>query len=315
MSKYVTVGAIGAPMPDVSALPHNNFSAYEKAIKEVLKKRIEDLLPYSPDLIVFPECSNRPGIMTRSESRDFYLYLGDRFLEYMKGIALENGVNIAYSAYRVADKSDTPFRNSTVYIGRGAEICGIYDKNHLVIEKNTVTGAAYGREANVIDLDFGRVASVICYDLNFDELLYKYAPQSPDLIVFSSLFHGGLHRQAQWAYTCRSFFVGAVSGHPCYILNPYGGIIASSTIHMNFVAGRINLDYALCHIDHNKPKILEAKKKYKDALTVYDPGYVGSVMLSCETDEVTVKDIMKEFGIEALDDYFNRARAHREGNI
>ena len=48
---------------------------------------------------------------------------------------------------------------------------------------------------------------------------------------------------------------------------------------------------------------------------MYDPGHVGSVLLSCESADLTVMDIIKEFEIELLDDYFARALSVRENVI
>lgn len=56
-------------------------------------------------------------------------------------------------------------------------------------------------------------------------------------------------------------------------------------------------------------------KKYGEKLTIHDPGHVGAVMLTYEGDDKTVWDIVKEFEIEPLDDYFNRCRKHRIDNI
>ena len=315
MSRYVTLSAIGSKMPDFGTLP-KDFSIYEKEMKKHLLARIEEVLPDNPDLIVFPECANRYVPNTRAELKEYYRYLGDSITDMLKDVAKEYHTNIAYSACRYAvPESDKPYRNSTVYIGRNGEICGIYDKNHLIVEEYTEGDIAYGTEAPIISLDFGTVGSAICFDLNFDELLYRYQPASPDLFVFCSMFHGGEMRQAQWAYTCRSYFVSAICDLPCNILNPYGEVIAASTNYTKHVSASVNLDYALCHIDYNTRKINAAKQKYKDALTVHDPGFVGSVMLSCEAYDCTVQDIISEFEIETLDAYFNRVRAHRTDHL
>ncbi|MBE6650030.1 MAG: carbon-nitrogen hydrolase family protein [Ruminococcaceae bacterium] len=315
MSKYVTLSAIGAPQADFTSLP-KDFSVYEREMKAKLQRSLDDVLPSKPDLIVFPECANRYIPFTRAGLKEYYKYLGDSLVDFLKEVAVNNNTNIAYSAYRyLEDGGEKPFRNSTIYIGRDGSICGIYDKNHLVVEEYTEGDVKYGTEAKTVDLDFGRVASAICFDLNFDELLYKYPSQNPDLIVFCSMFHGGLKRQAQWAYTCRSFLVSAVCGNPCNILNPYGDVIATSTNYTDHVSGRINLDYKLCHWDYNRDKLKAAKAKFKDALTIYDPGYVGSLMLSSEDSDITVDEMIREFEIETLEDYFARVREHRAENI
>ena len=50
-------------------------------------------------------------------------------------------------------------------------------------------------------------------------------------------------------------------------------------------------------------------------LTIHDPGHIGAVMLTYEGTDKTVWDIVKEFEIEPLDDYFNRCRAHRSAAL
>lgn len=315
MANYVKLSAIGASEPDFSFLP-KNFAVYEREMKEILKRQMDEVLPNKPDLIVFPECANRYVPNTRTGLKEYYKYLGDSMVEFLKPLAVDNNTNIAYSAVRYTGiEEKKPFRNSTVYIDRRGEVRGIYDKNHLVVEENTEGDVKYGTQAQLVELDFGKVASAICFDLNFDELLYKYQEQKPDLIVHCSMYHGGRMRQAQWAYTCRSYFIGAVSDLPCSILNPYGDVVSESTCYTKHTSARINLDYALCHIDYNWEKIWAAKSKYKDALTVYDPNFVGSVMLICEIPEKTVWDIIAEFEIEPLDAYLERVRMHRKSNF
>ena len=88
------------------------------------------------------------------------------------------------------------------------------------------------------------MACAICFDLNFDELRLVYAKAKPDLIVFSSMFHGGI-MQAYWVYSCRCHFVSAV-GFPAIrseIRNPHGRVIASTTDHYDFVTATVNLYY------------------------------------------------------------------------
>lgn len=308
-----------APMLSVKI---GDYAGYEREIMKFLKNNIDKVLPDNPDLIILPECCNRFNKKSYGESYDYredfnnyYKYLEDRIVSYMCQIAKDNNTNIAYSAVRyIPTDLKYHFRNSTVYIGRDASIKGIYDKNHLVVEENTLSNTAYGTKADLIELDFGKVASVICFDLNFDTLLEKYKVQDPDLIVFCSAFHGGL-RQQQWAYECRSYFAGAIGEAPGRILNPYGEVVAKTTNYTDYATATINLDYELCHIDYNMEKISAAKSKYKEALTVYDPGYVGSLMLTCESPDTNVQDIIDEFEIERLNDYIKRAKKHREENL
>lgn len=284
---------------------------------DYLKLQLCDVLPDKPDLVVVPEACDRFINFTMDERKEYYRVRGDRIRDFYSEIARENNCYIAYSACRyLPEESDKPFRNSTQIIGRDGKMVGIYDKNHLVPFELDDADVAYGTEAPVFELDFGRVACCICFDLNFTELLDRYVQKKPDLVIFSSMYHGGLMQQ-QWAYNCRAYLAGAVSDDQCRVLNPFGEEMFTSTNYQHYITGTVNLDYMLAHIDHNRVsgKFRAAKEKYGEKLHIHDPGHVGAVMLTYEGDDKTVWDIVNEFDIEPLDDYFNRCRKHREENI
>jgi hypothetical protein len=274
-------------------------------------RQIEQVLPSHPDLIVLPEACDRYYNFT-AEQQNTYLITSDGIVrDHLCTVAERNNCCIAYSAYRYypADKM-YPKRNSTQIIARDGSIRGIYDKNHVTIDECDISRCGYADCAEVIETDFGKIACAICFDLNFDEQLDRYIPQKPDLVVFCSQYHGGL-RQEQWAYACRAHFAGAIANDEGRILNPFGETLAYTTNYYNHVTYTVNLDCCVAHIDYNSRRFADAKHKYGEALTVHDPGHVGSVLLTCEADGITVQDIMREFEIESLDDYFTRARAHR----
>jgi hypothetical protein len=235
-------------------------------------------------------------------------------LEMFSHIAKENNCYIGYSAARELD--DGTWRNSTQIVDRKGEVAGIYNKNHVVIEETTQAGILCGKEAPLIECDFGTVGCAICFDLNFDELRQRYVKSRPDIILFSSMYHGGL-MQEYWAYSCRAHFVGALHNLRSSILSPVGTELAHTTNYMDYVTHAINLDCEVVHLDYNWEKLDAAKAKYGDKVKVFDPGHLGSVLISSESDEFSVKDIIEEFEIEILDKYMARALKHRhaEGNM
>jgi hypothetical protein len=83
-------------------------------------------------------------------------------------------------------------------------------------------------------------------------------------------------------------------------------VIAKTTNYRDFVTADINLDCCPFFLGLNHGKLNEAKKKYGDKTKISDPGYLGAVLLSCETDEFTVWDIVKEYEMEPLRGYFGR---------
>lgn len=281
-----------------------------------LNGKLEQVLPDAPDIIVLPEVCDRCVALSDAEQQTWYLERGTRILEFLSQVAKENRCYIVYSAVRhlPEDTSAHPFRNSTQIIGRDGKVVGIYDKNHLVPYEYDDRGIAYGTEAPVFELDFGKVACVICFDLNFNSLLERYAEQKPELILFSSLYHGGV-KQIEWASRCKAYFAGAIENDQSRVIDAFGNLRAGTTNYQDFVTTTINLDYEIVHLDENQEKIVAAKKKYGSALTVYDPGHYGCVMLTYEAADQTALDVVREFDILELDDYFTGCLTHRKENI
>jgi len=313
MAKYVKISLLGSRASTASY--NEDMEANVQGMIRFLQADLNKVLPDKPDLIVLHEACDRIPSFTMDQRKAYYRYRGDRIRDFMCGAAKEHNCYIAYSACRyLPDEKELPFRNSTQLIGRDGSIVGIYDKNHLVPSELDNGEIAYGTEAPVFETDFGRVCCAICFDLNYLELRDIYAAQKPNLIIFSSMYHGGIVQQ-EWAYNCRAYFAGAICGNQSRILNPFGEECATSTNYQDYITGRVNMDYALAHIDRNRPKFRAAKEKYGDRLIIHDPGHVGAVMLTYEDTDRTVMDVIREFDIMLLDDYFAECRRHRRAHI
>ncbi len=273
------------------------------------KQHFSRVLPDKPDLIVVPEACDRPRGISPDKQKEYYRVRKDQVRDYFAQVARKNNCYIVYSAKRAV--ADGTWRNSSVMIGRKGEIVGIYNKNHPTIGEND-GGILAGRDAPVFECDFGRVAFAICFDLNFDEIRLKYVKARPDLIVFSSMYHGGM-MQAYWAYSCRSHFVGAIAGRatPSEIHNPLGQLVASNTNYFDYTVAEVNLDCRLVHLDYNWSRLKALKAKYGPKVKITDPGRLGCVLVASQHETISADEMIKEFEIELLDDYMARSLAHR----
>ena len=305
-SKPVKIATIGAS-PSINknqspeVLVEQMISFWQGQLNQVLKSKL--------DLIVLPEVCDVPVGLSTSEQK---IYLGvrkNRLSDFFAKIARDNNCYIAFGSLHEADKG---LRNSLILLDRTGKIAGTYHKNFPTISEME-QGVIPGDQTPVFQCDFGTVGMAICFDLNYDELRVKYSKLQPDIILFSSLYHGGL-MQSQWAYSCRSYFVSAIGivQLPSEVLNPLGEIVASSTNYFNYTLATINLDYELAHLDYNWDKLKKLKTKYGDAVSIHDPGKVGAVMISSEDKAITAKQMVKEFDIELLDTYFDRSRMYRK---
>ncbi|WP_158602349.1 carbon-nitrogen hydrolase family protein [Cohnella endophytica] len=307
MSNYVKISTLGS----------RNFTvdeqlAPDEIVERVighLQEKLSQVLPEQPDLIVLPEFSDIPFNLYLSPAKTlaYCRVRGARILNWFADIARRHRCHIAYPT--IWAQENQPAKNSITLLDRNGTVIGEYSKNHLTLGEMEEYGMACGKEAPIIACDFGRVACVVCFDLNFDRLRLQYAAAKPDLILFSSIFHGAFMQQ-YWAYSCRAHFAGAVGGgQPSAVVSPVGEILATSTNYFDYVTTTVNLDCAVVHLDYNMERLRALKSKHGSKVKIADPGYLGAVLISSETDECTIRDMMKEFDIELLDDYLTRALA------
>lgn len=304
MANHVKISTIAAAAP--AGMPESLDEAVDGMIA-YWRGKFAKVLPDKPDLIVVPECCDRyETAFAPQETIAYYRARGNRVRDLFAQTAKANRCYITYSA--VHEMPDGTWRNSVQLIDRSGDVVGQYNKNHLVIEENTQGGILCGREATVVETDFGKVGFAICFDLNFEPIRLRYKKLKPDLMVFSSVYHGGL-MQAYWAYFLRCHMVTSIARLPSGILNPVGEMIATTTNYTDHVTATVNLDAEVCHLDYHQAKLAQLKKQYGSAATIHDPGLLGSVLVSSESKERTAKELLQEFQIERLDDYFARALA------
>ena len=311
MSKRVRISVICSK--GTNSNDTKSISQLNKINSSYWKHHIERVLDSAPDIIVLPENCDRFSDYNSKKHLE-YVSNGGTIADTISEIARDNKVMITYPSIRLHESDKKyPYRNCIHMYDTDGNIAHTYDKNHVMIEEND-SGIGYGTKATIYETQSIKMAFAICFDLNFDSLLMRYKSQDPDLLIFSSYYHGGL-KQDQWAYALRSYMASAITGNTGRIINPFGQVIASTTNYYDYVTTAVNLDYKIVHLDYNMEKIQQAKKKYKQSLTVHDPGNVATVMLTCEADNMQIDDIIKEFQIETYDEYLQRSIEFRAQHL
>lgn len=305
----ITIATIGGSMSAGKGKTHGEMVTQ---LTDYWRRQLSNVLKSKVDLIVLPEHSDAPTGMSYAERREYIKVRGDKLLEYFASVAKAHHCYIAFGSVHM---ENNVVRNSVIVLDREGKVAGTYHKNFPTVYEMEA-GIRAGSEISIVQCDFGKVALAVCFDLNFDELREAYAKAKPDIILFSSVYHGGL-MQGIWAYSCRAYFVGAIgtNGLPSEIRNPFGEVIASSTNYFNYTVATVNLDYEVVHLDYNWDKLLDLKAKYGSAVTIHDPGKVGAVLITSEDKDTSAAQMVREFNIELLDDYFNRSRAERNKQL
>jgi len=305
MARYVKISTVGSPLIETDlSLP---YAGAQKKAEDYLLKQIEQVLPDKPDLILMPEMCDVPTNYELPAREEYLRQRGDGHLDFFGKIARDNHCNLAFCTYRFGANDYT--LNTLYALDRRGRVAGYYNKNHVVIPGESGQNIKCGVKAPLVELDIGKIACAICFDLNFDVIRNHYKALKPELILFSSMYHGGIVQQI-WAQQCRAYFVGAICGtRPSAIISPMGEILAYSTNYTNYATATVNLDYALAHYDYNQDKFIAMKKKYGPSVKISEPGNIAYVMITSECEKTSAAEMTEEFGIQTLDDYLNGALA------
>jgi hypothetical protein len=195
--------------------------------------------------------------------------------------------------------------NSIAFVGPDGTILGVYHKTNLTVWE-IEPGVSSGSGAVVVDTPVGRLGGIVCFDLNFEDIRNEYRTLRPDIIVFPSMFHGGLLQQI-WAYQCRAYFVSALPRIGGGILDPFGTPLALTHFCSSVATATINLDRVMVHLDFNKERFPDIRRKYADEVEICVPANVDRALIISRTQKRSAVDIVSEFGVEPIDEYFDRS--------
>src|SRR5947209_5371503 len=134
--------------------------------------------------------------------------------------------------------------NTAILIDRKGDVIGRYDKMFPTIGEME-NGVIPGTECPRFETDFGRVAMTICFDLNFMEIRDLLRPDPPDLLVFSSMYRGGIQLQ-EWALDLGCHVISAISAELGRIVDPGGQVLKVATYEA-LIAHRVNLNKRQLH--------------------------------------------------------------------
>lgn len=203
-------------------------------------------------------------------------------------------------------------RNSSILIGRNGEIVGRYFKAFPTIGE-IESGVIPGVDLPVFETDFGRVALLICFDLNFLELRAALRPQKPDLLIFSSMYRGGLQLR-EWAFQLGCHVLSSIKHELGQIIDPGGRVLEEATYEA-LVTHRCNMNKRLLHMDRNWEKMDAMLEKYGKDVTFEYFTREAHYLIGYEKSDRDVDDIIAEFQLEHASDYFARARKVRRRKL
>jgi len=299
MARYARVSSIS--FPGVGGGPDR----LKNALSQVTPM-IEQAAADKPDIIALPETFNALG---QGEKE----WLGSA--ESVPGPTTDAVAKLArkYSTYiacPILEETRIGPRNAVILLDRKGRVAWKYYKYVPTIGEME-GGIVPGTSTETFETDFGRIGAIICFDLNFFEILEGYRRNRPEIIFFCSMFRGGLIAR-MWAFMLHCFVATSTPGENSLIINPLGRILAESSSYNRVIFSCLDLDCAVVHIDYNHDKYLAMKRKYKDKVEIEILSPEARTLISSHHRTKTVHDLVAEYKLELVEDYFDRARAVRE---
>lgn len=231
-------------------------------------------------------------------------------LETVRQLAREHRLYILWPRYERT--RDGRLYNSSVLVDRAGEVAGRYYKMFPTIGE-LEQGVLPGTACPVFETDFGRVAAIICFDMNFAEIRDELRRQQPDLILFSSMYRGGLECQT-WALDLGCHVLTAISAELGRLVDPGGEVLRVATYEA-LLCQRVNLNKRQLHMDNNWNKMDAMLERYGPDLTFEYYTQEARFVVGWERDDRDVDEIIAEFGLEPIHDYFDRSRRIRQETL
>lgn len=270
-----------------------DFSALEDAISRIDTSK-DCVLVVLPETCDWDVSVPLPTHLDRLDDQNL--------LGVMQRLCKKHSVWVAYGGFRT--RVTGGYANSAYLLAPDGEPIYRYDKTYLT-EMELAAGVIPGSGGDVFDTPLGRIAPIICFDLNFAPLRDRVAADHAQMILFHSQFHGGFQQQT-WAYACRSYLISAVTDLPCGVLSPTGRQLMVTSSRPTIASAHINLDFCLAHLDGNREKLDRLKQTYGDRVQVIDPTLLGCVEIVSTDPHNPARQMAASVGIEILDSYFNR---------
>ena len=228
---------------------HTPAMNVERAIAYIGRARRE-----RADILCLPEM-----VTTANVPRDLEYYAEDypgEFTRAFRGAARANGMNLV-APYLV--RSGKRVYNQATVIDRKGRIVGFYRKVQPTAGESR--HVAPGSALPVFDLDFGRIAVMICMDIYFPEIPRIYAFKGAEVLFWPTVSHGPTQESLRTQLTARAIDNSLIvaesnlANHPPYaaysgrfrpatarILDHNGDVIAQTGRREGIAVAAVDLD-------------------------------------------------------------------------
>jgi len=304
MSRHATISLVS-----YKPVPGDDPNRMDKTL-EKMGTHVDQAAALESDLVAFPEICNTLGAPDVWQFEE----LDGPTITAMSKKAREHGV---YVVCPMGTMDGETRRNSSVLIGRGGGIAGVYHKN-VPTHGELDVGIIPGTETPVFETDFGRVGLCICFDLNYHEVGAGLCANKAELVIWSSMWTGK-RMLTKWAIEFGFYMSALHSGASSFVdvagreVVCIGRNTSDSTGSAPIVTATLDLDRRLLHHDFNVGALKPLYEKYGPT-AAYAEWIPDECLLifGSQLPNISSDELIEEFGLEPMRDYLARARRDRQ---
>jgi len=220
-------------------------------------------------------------------------------------LARQYGLWVVAGTLLLDPESGSKFNNAVV-INRSGTVGAQYAKVHPTIGECEDREITPGRDALVVDTDFGRLGLAICYDIGWPSHWADLARQGAELVVWPSAYDGGFPLQS-YAWSHRYYIVSSVLSARAKVFDITGTVLAASCDWSPVTELTIDLEKELFHADSHEQKVLQIRDDFGDRVAIAPYDEERYFTLESNDPEWPVSRIKNQYGLESFADYHARA--------
>jgi beta-ureidopropionase len=234
--------------------------------------------------------------------------------DQLSKLAQKYGIWVVAGSLLLDPESGHKFNNAIV-IDRAGAVAALYAKVHPTIGECEDREITPGRDAVVIDTDFGRLGLAICYDIGWPSHWAELARQGAEIVVWPSAYDGGFPLQS-YAWQHRYFVVSSVLSSRAKVYDITGTVLAASCDWGPIAEATVDLEKELFHADSHEQKLVQIKNDLADRVSIVAFDEERYFTLESNDPEWPVSRVKSHYGLENFADYHARATGvqdhHRE---
>lgn len=297
MARYVTIAT-------VSHSPHPaDFRDKPEALLNHAAHMVQRAARMGASIVAFPEVY--PHLASGRKPAEVAEPIPGPSIQRMAEEAKRHRLHVIWPLFT---REEGRLYNSAVLLSPGGDVAGVYHKMRPTIGE-IEDGITPGTEASVFDVGWGRIGMAICFDLNFRDVAEGLTANGAEIIFFCSMYRGGMQLSI-WAFEFGVYVASAIAAELGRIVDQSGAVLAESTYEA-LIARRINLDRKLLHMDYNWDKMDAMLEKYGPGISFEFFTREACYAVASEREDITVDDLIREFGLEERPAYFRRANEAR----